>query len=560
MANMKFALAGIPLFALVALSGCVNTASSNPISTAFGMFGAGGPGWWATIAAAGAFGTSMVAISYLWAAFTSNDKMKVWVKRELGQVIYSMILAVAIVALCTGMFLPQLIYLTSTASGDRNWQAYVGARCIIPAGSSSNPLPCHIAIATDYLDILFKATKNEAQSALSAYTFLAVLHSVTIEIKGMVDPAGIVHFGPMSGLSIPVDTLAGVIDLSIKNMMTIRFQQFLLYLLHVAFFPLFLTLGIILRSIFFTRKIGALLISLAVSFYIVFPMMYVFFHGVLFSLAGPFVVAPGSGETPIDLDALYTYSISWQRSDGEYITPLIFVSNNGLQWITNGATITDAGGNAQLNNVRIITDGTTPSAQNVGEKYFTAFDGIDTKEYFARSTGGPASIYGMPYPQGTLAVPATGVAPSGSLFSAPSFMNSSFRAQYGDPADPSWATDKNKVQNLASTIVIDICPNESSQVDPQTPEGQKLNGTLRIANEFWYDRLHEGYINGVYYMLDPATGGILGRNGPVDNLAKILVYSLIAPFLAIMVALSSVKALSPLLGGDAEIAGLTRLI
>ncbi|MCL6089353.1 MAG: hypothetical protein M1530_04305 [Candidatus Marsarchaeota archaeon] len=53
---------------------------------------------------------------------------------------------------------------------------------------------------------------------------------------------------------------------------------------------------------------------------------------------------------------------------------------------------------------------------------------------------------------------------------------------------------------------------------------------------------------------------LLGYNGVIDNVAKIMIFSLIAPFIAIMVMLAFIKVLSPLLGGDVEIAGLTKLI
>ena len=558
--GMGLALFAFSALLLFMLSGCVNVVSSNPISTAFELYGGGGAIWWATIAAAGAMGTLFVALGYMFGSLTGDDKLKAWVKREIGQLIYSMILAVIVVALSTGSFLPQLLYYISTASSNEDWKWYVGARCTMLPGSSADKLPCHIAIAEDYLDILFRGAKNEAQSALSAYTFLSVVHSIGLEVKGIPDPAGIVHFSPFAGLSVPVDTLANVIDLSVKNMMAIRFQQFLLYYMHVAFFPLFLALGIILRTLFFTRKIGALFIALAISFYIIFPMVYVYFHSVLFSVAGPFVIKPGGGSTAIDLDELYKYQINWQRGDGSYVTPLLFASNMMLSQFLNNGVVEDSGGNVRLTDVQLRVLNNKPDP-NSGEVVFSANDSDGVrKTFYARAAGGDASVYGEPYPQGMMSVPANPMMtpPPGTL-TPPTFLNSEFREKYGDPGDPNWNTDKKKVKELLQTTTIDICIAEG-KIPPDSEKGKRYNVSMRIANEFWEERLHEGYVTGIYYMLDPVTGGILGKNGPVDNLAKLLVFSLLAPFFAIMISLSSVKVMAPLLGGDAEIAGLTRLI
>ena len=53
---------------------------------------------------------------------------------------------------------------------------------------------------------------------------------------------------------------------------------------------------------------------------------------------------------------------------------------------------------------------------------------------------------------------------------------------------------------------------------------------------------------------------VVGENGVLENTAKLLIYSTFVPFIALMATISFVKGLSPLLGGDVEIAGITHLI
>ncbi len=59
---------------------------------------------------------------------------------------------------------------------------------------------------------------------------------------------------------------------------------------------------------------------------------------------------------------------------------------------------------------------------------------------------------------------------------------------------------------------------------------------------------------------DRKSAWYLGEGGIFDFIAKMMLFTVFMPFIALMATLSTVKVLSPLLGGDVEIAGLTRLI
>jgi len=51
-----------------------------------------------------------------------------------------------------------------------------------------------------------------------------------------------------------------------------------------------------------------------------------------------------------------------------------------------------------------------------------------------------------------------------------------------------------------------------------------------------------------------------GPDGPIANLAMLLVFTLVSPFVGLMLTLSAFKVLSPMIGGDVEISLLSRLI
>ncbi len=94
--------------------------------------------------------------------------------------------------------------------------------------------------------------------------------------------------------------------------------------------------------------------------------------------------------------------------------------------------------------------------------------------------------------------------------------------------------------------------------NPDAGQQDRIKSIFQSQQMTWYDKLYDGYVKGFWIAL--GNDELLGFNGVIDNLAKILIFSLVAPFIAIMVSLASAKVLSPMLGGDVEIAGLTRLI
>ncbi len=516
---------------------------SNVIADTFTNYATWG-GWWGAVYAGIGLALAINVLGWFWAGFTQDEKLKTWVKREIVQLGYSMLIAVLAVMLVTSTFLPQMLYYASQWGGSQEWSSYIAARCIVQAGNIRSELPCHIAIAADYLQILFKASENEAAGLLSAYSVLGVLQSISIEVKGLVDPAGILMVTPLIGLSVPLETIGIVLDLTQKNMMIIRAQQFFLEFLHLAFFPFFLSLGLLLRPMFFTRRLGGLLIALALSFYIAYPMMYVFFHGVLFSIAGPWNYA-GKAPTPggTDLDTIYSMKIDWKN-----IATLKAVSGQDFAALKSGDDIYDGAGNKAFAGIAV-------SKITQGEKSFVAtMDGV-AREYVAVRGSSGFSVYETSI-TGTAGVVPN--APSGQFaFPAGRVVTSEFREKYGSPQDPQFGRDINKVKALNAEIYTGLCLDQQ----PRTQEEiNKNKDQVRLASLKAEDKLYQGYIGGLFMVLDPVTGSLLGYNGPLDNFAKVLVFSLIAPFIAIMVALASVKVFSPLLGGDVEIAGLTRII
>jgi hypothetical protein len=78
-----------------------------------------------------------------------------------------------------------------------------------------------------------------------------------------------------AGSSIIADSLDYAFSVMIPIISSIFAQLWLLRFIQTTLFPSLLALGIILRTFFFTRKVGGLLIAIALSLYTVYPLMYV---------------------------------------------------------------------------------------------------------------------------------------------------------------------------------------------------------------------------------------------------------------------------------------------
>ncbi|VVB56472.1 Uncharacterised protein [uncultured archaeon] len=553
------------LFSLLSLfllsSGCLarQSTSARDIWPLFSTYW--GP-WQLAFFTAIALGVGIIALAYAYAAAVRDDKLKNWCWRELFQQAYSIFILLAVLAIIASLsWTVMALSSVSVASGGdaRAWQAYVAARCA-PTTNSYYDRPCHIRLAEDYLQILASASEAQARTVLNYNSILAEASSVGLSFRGMPDPAGYFDIAPFAGFSMPVETLGFVFDISNKSLMTLRFQQFMLEFLHLAFFPLFMALGLFLRSLYFTRRLGGLLIALALGAYVVYPMMYVFFEGMLFSFTGPwpapsqaqfdaYVEQVGSSLYPIYVDTEGA-SVSPQQPDpaapgyNDALGPRAgaFTGTRGAYsfdgyiepWEEcnefSFSNRTSAPGDSGAPNT--LPFGCPP--RNAAGQLIPGREG----DYYcnhnsATCTSDPAHGYGR--------VPGSPTRDQYGNYISP------FRAQFMDPA-----TRNTLVKSSAGLSAL-MCTNTSTAASDAEARRVLLGQT-----QVWQERILQGW--GGAFKIALVRDELLGFNGVIDNLAKILVFSLLCPFLSIMVMLASIKVLSPLLGGDVEIAGLTRLI
>lgn len=280
------------LLLFAAISGiAIATAPSTPPSPA--------PVWiWGWKEMAGlaiAILTLLLSIGYIVSSFLSDEQMKAWTKKEIGQAVYSAIILLVAILLVDSM--NYWIKEISLISESQEWGMYVNRMvcCQPPEQCINSPVlakgkPCHIALAKDYLQILYESGMAQASSHMwqfYAYNTVANL-GLAFRLIAFINFAE-VSIRPFAFLSVQAEFHSILFELTMKTLLFTRMQQIFLDFLWVAFFPLMLSMGLVLRTFYFTRKLGGLLASLGLAAYLVLPMFYVLCSAILFGFMGGFV-------------------------------------------------------------------------------------------------------------------------------------------------------------------------------------------------------------------------------------------------------------------------------
>ncbi|MFA5930289.1 MAG: hypothetical protein WC861_05385 [Candidatus Micrarchaeia archaeon] len=284
MAGKNLLACALILLLLLASFGCTSPPPGAASKT--GMMG-----WDLIAGVAVAIMVLLLALSYMAAVFLADDRLKAWVIRELGQVFFSALILVTVIALVGSI--DSWLHLLSLAGGT-TWQNYVnngvccapGTACASPIGTQSRGRACHIEIASDYLQVLYESTRQSASADLSNYGMFAFLSHLSISKTMVLKFLAGKSTYPFAGLEIAAEFFSLLFDMSIKTMMLLRSQQIFLDFLWYPLFPVMLSMGLVLRIFYFSRKLGGMLVALGLALYVVFPMFYVLANGIMWGFMG----------------------------------------------------------------------------------------------------------------------------------------------------------------------------------------------------------------------------------------------------------------------------------
>ena len=256
--------------------------------------------WIVVAGAALALATVMAALVYMLGILLMNDKMKTWAKMELVEVVYSaIIISMAIGGLpvidgvvqgslgvsslgCPGGSCPSMTmaYIPVIEGGTKTYKYWdiCGPEIAADPDSVYHDIDsCHMRLGIWYLRELFEEAKTFAYDVYIDYIKTSMLAEFTINIEFVFEIAGFFTFTPWRGFFTMGNTVKGLaFDWALKLMMLNKFQEVLLRFIATALFPALFVMGAVMRTFTFTRRLGGLLLAMAITLYFLFPAFYAF--------------------------------------------------------------------------------------------------------------------------------------------------------------------------------------------------------------------------------------------------------------------------------------------
>lgn len=491
------------------------------------------------------------AIGLMVAYVLQDERLKAWVKNELLQAFYSVCILALLVSIIfiadnvaknAAMLDPQASVVcndatnsgglkngndcTSGAQCENNWCD--GGRCV-------DKPPCHIALAENYLNVMFDNAYYMERELLLVGTWLTFWSNFSIGFNTLFETWGTVSIAPAAGLAGPAESVATAFEVTMKGMIGLRVQEIILSYIYQLLFPILLVVGVVLRTFFFTRRLGGLLMAIAISLYFIFPISYVMGGFVFFNFSGGTLDV-----THFDQNSLQFPIGGLEGKSDEEITKMlngyIFsiggsndIGKDPVQQNTLYVQLKSIGGcgdlvkamEKNLSAVTYTTSGTTTA-------YVTAKDG----------TGATISVNGDKCELSCATTnPIGNVTPNGAAQDI--YVSRMFTGQL----------------NVCQNITQELYGQEVSQ-----------NGTLGKFGAWIKERWRYGYWRLLSDAMFKSEKGVvsldwlMGDNGYLHNTGKLFVFTVIVPIFAFMITLASINIMSPLFGGDVEIAVISRLI
>lgn len=350
--------------------------------------------------------TILVAIVYALSELFMNDKMKGWAKMELAEIFYSaLIISLGITGLplvdaivqgslgvsnigaipgvhgvcggsATAYFIPTTDYGTQSFLGNGNPTKRYECQDICGPDIASNPASvyhgvesCHMRLGIWYMREVFDEAKNFAFTTYLDYIKTSMYAEFTINIEFIFEKAGFFTFTPWKGFYTMGNKIKELcFEWAMKLLMLTKFQEVMLRFIAIAVFPAFFVIGALLRVFPFTRKLGGLMLALAIALYFIYPAFYAF--GALLML---------------DIKTDPVVQFNWQTSDAN---PAKLSSS----LIDTPADYPDPpiANSMYLNRTTIqMLGGTSNSADSLD--YLNQLEGMDSRTFFEKMEKGELS-------------------------------------------------------------------------------------------------------------------------------------------------------------------------
>ncbi len=398
----------------------------------------------------------LISLAYMVGWAFGLDKLKGWAKHEIGEVIACVLILVLIKAFAVSA--DQTVDVLVKWIDPLGYQTLCGVQGTAPHGYQG--MPCHMRVATNFVLSIFYETASFFKAIGIAYSLVSYIatFSITFHLNGIgvvLASVGVPTSFGFGGARVKVDFYSYVFSYLTKLLIILRFEEIILRFIVFALFPVLLPLGIALRGFFLTRRLGGLLIAIALALYYVFPMFFVFGDAVYYDVITYHNLAPSS--------------INPQEGKNA-IAPVVLINHF---------------------NIPMVDISSRATAVNVQHPMAVSREILNT--------------------QGLSADVCSGLA---------EWWKKAENPNSNAPWLENEVTDTDKVLNAHFTKFM-----------------EEYVGDM--------DLLPSGFKQNLYAL---------------DIVARLMFFTLTFSFLAVIGTIATIKTLSPMLGGDTELAGLTRLI
>ncbi|VVB99918.1 Uncharacterised protein [uncultured archaeon] len=280
---------GGPLTAI----GNLEAGSNGAISSGSNLYNAG---WFSDWNKNGLIGVaiviSIIAIAAMFGYGFNLPEVKAFVDAELVQAVVSVLLIVSLIALVG--FFDDVARIAMTSQQ-------------LPVSCNANE-PCYITAAKSYLTTLNNTADSYARNALSES--IERQKTASMGVSTQMNFWFLLFFGtnlrPNAYMSLQAERAGTVFETVTKLMGSLYAQAYFIDVISFGIAPIFLLLGIVLRTFFFTRKLGGLLLAIAVALFFVYPLTYAFaWYTLNVTVYGERTLASASPTCPSECTAAY---------------------------------------------------------------------------------------------------------------------------------------------------------------------------------------------------------------------------------------------------------------
>lgn len=449
------------------------------------------------------FGLSagMVALVYMLGSLLMNQKMLSWAKLELFELAYSVFLLAFILAFIG----PAGSAVSSVMSSSDYYSVLCGPASPIETNPADYPeyadLPCHMRLAKHYLQYLFIDGTKIISMIYKSYGWKGMVVYGSFQFEFITEFAGVLVLNPFKGIySLDLVVQLAAFDLVSKILMAVQFQNILLSFISYALFPTLLAIGLVFRSFFFTRRLGGLLMALAIALYFIFPMFYVLGGDVYYQI----VMKSGAG---------------WQSA----------IQNINF----------DPGGVSFYGKDRDKTPSQADATDYLSG--ITQFDYSENKK-FALAPGEGNTMRAASKTSGAFGSQTGGNLPD---------ICANYDMNMGSDGGPEWYNSDNLADLISGEYGQNFFSKMMDSVD--NLQGSDYLSAVSYSDPSSIAGAHEWLSGSDFY-------SAFEPGGWIDVTARLLFFSLFFAFMGIMATIAGIKSLSATFGGDQEIAGLSRLI